>query len=206
MDSPIPSTNSASSPSGEITKANLSRLHIEISARDTVELLRNRVGIRNFAARLLAPGTADGLLIATIQPGNDSWRFTFVHRETRFTADGDLERVETPTRRFTYVLGPDESCRTPDSRFQLLARHCGSTTLAHVLDAFSVEKLIRVINFAEPEEKAAHEAIETLVDSILAAKRLGDEATVKELEGQIDRHVFRLYGLTPEEIALVQNR
>ena len=35
-------------------------------------------------------------------------------------------------------------------------------------------------------------------------KRLGDEATVKELEGQIDRHVFRLYGLTPEEIALVE--
>ncbi|MGL4400343.1 MAG: Eco57I restriction-modification methylase domain-containing protein [Luteolibacter sp.] len=119
----------------------LSLAVIEISARDTVELLRNRVGIRNFAARLLAPGTADGLLIATIQPGNDSWRFTFVHRETRFTPDGDLERVETPTRRFTYVLGPDESCRTPDSRFQLLARHRGSTTLAHVLDAFSVEKL-----------------------------------------------------------------
>ena len=33
---------------------------------------------------------------------------------------------------------------------------------------------------------------------------MGDEATVKELEGQIDRHVFRLYGLTPEEIALVE--
>ena len=41
-------------------------------------------------------------------------------------------------------------------------------------------------------------------ERILAAKRLGDEATVKELEGQIDRHVFRLYGLTPEEIAPVE--
>ena len=53
---------------------------------------------------------------------------------------------------------------------------------------------------ATPAEQAT---LTTLVDSILAAKRLGDEATVKELEGQIDRHVFRLYGLTPEEIALV---
>ena len=35
-------------------------------------------------------------------------------------------------------------------------------------------------------------------------KRAGEEATVKELEGRIDRHVFRLYGLTPEEIALVE--
>ena len=41
-------------------------------------------------------------------------------------------------------------------------------------------------------------------ERILAAKRAGDEATVKELEGRIDTHVFRLYGLTSEEIALVQ--
>ena len=54
---------------------------------------------------------------------------------------------------------------------------------------------------ATPADQAT---LTTLVDSILAAKRLGDEATVKELEGRIDTHVFRLYGLTPEEIALVE--
>jgi hypothetical protein len=114
---------------------------IEIVASDAVALLRNRVGIRNLAARLLSPGTADALLVATTQPGNDAWRFTFIHRETHLNEESVLERVETPTRRFTYVLGPNESCRTPDSRFQLLARHRGETTLAHILDAFSVEKL-----------------------------------------------------------------
>lgn len=51
---------------------------------------------------------------------------------------------------------------------------------------------------------AGNDAIKPLVDSILTAKRAGDEATVKELEGRIDTHVFRLYGLTPEEIALVR--
>lgn len=114
---------------------------IEIVASDAVALLRNRVGIRNLAARLLAPGTADGLLVATTQPGNDAWRFTFIHREARFNEEGDYERVETPTRRFTYVLGPNESCKTPDSRFQLLARHRGDTSITNILDAFSVEKL-----------------------------------------------------------------
>jgi hypothetical protein len=54
---------------------------------------------------------------------------------------------------------------------------------------------------ATPAEQAA---LSTLVDSILAAKRMGDEAAVKELEDRIDTHVFRLYGLTPEEIALVR--
>ena len=38
------------------------------------------------------------------------------------------------------------------------------------------------------------------------AKRAGDTATVKELKAQIDRHVFRLYRLTPEEIARLQGR
>jgi hypothetical protein len=49
------------------------------------------------------------------------------------------------------------------------------------------------------------EMIVRLVDSILEAKRAGDEATVKTLETEIDNHVYRLYGLTPEEIALIEN-
>ena len=43
-----------------------------------------------------------------------------------------------------------------------------------------------------------------LVDRILTAKRAGDDAAVGELEAEIDAHVFRLYGLTPEEINLVR--
>ena len=54
---------------------------------------------------------------------------------------------------------------------------------------------------ATPTEQAT---LSALVDRILAAKRAGDEATVKALEAEIDTHVFRLYGLTPEEIQLVQ--
>jgi hypothetical protein len=44
-----------------------------------------------------------------------------------------------------------------------------------------------------------------LVDGILAAKRTGDAATVTALESEIDAHVFRLYALTPAEIALVKS-
>jgi hypothetical protein len=67
-----------------------------------------------------------------------------------------------------------------------------------------MEKIpIRVINFTDPMDKAAHDTIEALVDRILAAKRAWDEAEVGRLEAEIDEHVFRLYGLTPAEIALV---
>ena len=44
-----------------------------------------------------------------------------------------------------------------------------------------------------------------LVDGILAAKRTGNAATVTALESEIDAHVFRLYALTPAEIALVKS-
>ena len=49
-----------------------------------------------------------------------------------------------------------------------------------------------------------HAIQNALVDRILAAKRAGDAATVAALEAEIDTHVFRLYGLTPEEVALIQ--
>jgi len=56
-------------------------------------------------------------------------------------------------------------------------------------------------------------AIPQLVDEILALTRTEDylsnpakQAKVKELERQIDQKVYELYGLTPEEIAVVEGR
>ena len=51
---------------------------------------------------------------------------------------------------------------------------------------------------------AAQAPVVALVNRILAAKRAGDDNIVAQLETEIDAHVFRLYGLTPDEIALVQ--
>jgi hypothetical protein len=46
--------------------------------------------------------------------------------------------------------------------------------------------------------------IGNLVDRILAAKRANAGADVSALEAEIDAHVYRLYGLTAEEIAVVE--
>jgi len=43
-----------------------------------------------------------------------------------------------------------------------------------------------------------------LVDSILAAKRANPQADTSALESQIDEMVYELYGLTAEEIAVVE--
>lgn len=39
---------------------------------------------------------------------------------------------------------------------------------------------------------------------ILAAKRMNPAADTSQLEAEIDRHVYALYGLTDAEIALVE--
>jgi hypothetical protein len=51
---------------------------------------------------------------------------------------------------------------------------------------------------------AATPTLTALVDQILGAKRAGDAAAVARLEAEIDAHVYRLYGLTAPEIALVE--
>jgi adenine-specific DNA-methyltransferase len=47
-------------------------------------------------------------------------------------------------------------------------------------------------------------AVERLVDRILAAKKRDAESDVSALERDIDRLVYALYGLTPEEIKIVE--
>jgi hypothetical protein len=46
--------------------------------------------------------------------------------------------------------------------------------------------------------------IEPLVTQILAAKKANPTADTSALEGEIDRLVYQLYGLTAEEIAIVE--
>jgi len=47
--------------------------------------------------------------------------------------------------------------------------------------------------------------IEALVDKILFAKKQNPQADTQEYERQIDQLVYQLYGLTPEEIKIVEN-
>ena len=49
-----------------------------------------------------------------------------------------------------------------------------------------------------------HALIIDLVDQILDAKNTNPDATVSDLEDDIDQMVYLLYGLTPEEIAIVE--
>ena len=53
-------------------------------------------------------------------------------------------------------------------------------------------------------DAVAQAPIVALVDRILAAKQRDARADTSELEQEIDRHVYALYGLTPAEIKIIE--
>ena len=60
------------------------------------------------------------------------------------------------------------------------------------------------LNLGVPSERAQHDALAALVTRILSAKKADPEADTSALEREIDELVYELYGLTKEEIALVE--
>src|ERR1035438_6945580 len=69
---------------------------------------------------------------------------------------------------------------------------------------FLAQLPIRLIDFTDPGDRAEHDALVALVDRILKAKRSDGAADTAALEREIDERVYLLYGLTAEEIRIVE--
>lgn len=77
--------------------------------------------------------------------------------------------------------------------------------------------LVRSINFSNPADKARHDRMVRLVEQMLAlCKQLAETRTghdtnsiqrqIDATDRQTDRLVYELYGLTEEEIAVLEGR
>jgi hypothetical protein len=111
----------------------------EIKVGEGIKLLRNRVELRNLVARHIDQQARHGVLVI-FDGQTDDYRFTFAARETEFDEQGNFVERETATKRYTYMLGPNEACTTPALRFKQLAER-NEAKLSDVVEAFSVERL-----------------------------------------------------------------
>lgn len=112
---------------------------VELHLKDgSVNLPKNRVKLRSLVAKMIDQERAHGV-IAVFEQGSGDYRLSFVAREAVFE-DGEFKIRETPAKRFTYLLGPGESCRTAAERLHSLGQK-QTVTIDDVTDAFSVEKL-----------------------------------------------------------------
>ncbi|GAB4471928.1 MAG: hypothetical protein OHK0057_15950 [Thermoflexibacter sp.] len=113
----------------------------EIVLQSSVRIEHSKVAIQRYVRKLLTAGQI--ALINFIAPQNKNvWRLTLVAKDSVLTEKGIQEKT-THTKRYTYLLGPSESCKTAAERFEWLSTE-KQITFQALVNAFSVEKLSKV--------------------------------------------------------------
>jgi adenine-specific DNA-methyltransferase len=113
----------------------------EVKVAEQVNLSRNRVELRKLVENLIDQERNHGVLVIYEQ-GKDDYRFTFTAKSTEFSEEvNDFVDLETDAKRYTYILGKNESCKTAANRFWELSTHRDKATIKDVENAFSVERL-----------------------------------------------------------------
>lgn len=110
----------------------------EISLQPTVRIEQSRVAIQRYVRKLLTAGQI--ALVNFISPQNKSvWRLTLVAKDSEITEEGIKEKT-THAKRYTYLLGPSETCKTAAERFESLSAE-RRIIFQTLVNAFSVERL-----------------------------------------------------------------
>jgi|694.fasta_scaffold21310_4 adenine-specific DNA-methyltransferase len=122
----------------------------EVVLQDGISVQSKRVGLRNLVAKLIDEYQNHGVL-AVFDNGSPEYRFTFAAKETKVTREG-IEKSETDSKRYTYILGESETCKTAAEQFIKLAEKGTGISLTDLRDAFSVEKLSKQF-FSEYKEQ-----------------------------------------------------
>jgi len=109
-----------------------------------------RTSQRNFIARYLKErGEKDAGLIAFVSPREEEdWRFSFVKMEYKFekTEKGDVKVKEefTPARRYSFLVGKNESSHTAQSCFlPILQDDTYRPKLSEIEGSFGIEKVTK---------------------------------------------------------------
>ena len=110
---------------------------------DNVLIDRNRKGLREIAAKTIDQSITHGALAFYYSKNISDYRLTFIAKQSSFNENGELINSETAPKRYTFLLGENEPCRTATDRmYELISKKKNSSIyLADVMEAFSVERL-----------------------------------------------------------------
>lgn len=107
----------------------------EIHIKPNTKLERNRVQLRNLVANQV--DTDDGALAVYVDDKNSIWRFSFIAIEYEFSETG-IEKRQTASKRFTYLLGEGAKTTVAKDRFESLNK---KSSLENFKTAFAVGQL-----------------------------------------------------------------
>lgn len=115
----------------------------EVELKENQQVTRNRVGLRNIMSSEIGFGYIDGAIITYYNKKASDWRFTFISKSLYWDADNNEVKTETHPKRYTYLLGENETVKTALNQFEWLFKRIKTRgiDLEDILKAFSVEKL-----------------------------------------------------------------
>jgi len=127
---------------GEVDLGETKLAFIDVQLKeDATQLTRNRVGLRKLVDSEVIAGVRDAAIIVYHQPDYPEWRISFYSEQYGWDEKEGIVKEETNPKRYTFVVGGNESCRTPAQRLQTLIDKAANVQLDDVMQAFSVEKV-----------------------------------------------------------------
>ncbi len=116
--------------------------------KKSTSLERARTKQRNFVAKYLKGSRGgvlkDAALVAFVVPNGEDWRFSLVKMDYKFNEKGKVKEEFTPARRYSFLVGKNESSHTAQSRLlPLLLDDETLPTLDELEEAFSVERVTK---------------------------------------------------------------
>ena len=110
-------------------------LHIfDVTVNDRVMMERNRVNIQRLIRSVMDQYSCAFMLFHYEDDARWDWRFTYCRKS------GNKEET-TDSKRYTFLLGPGQSCRTATDNFMALYDKKDSLEIKDIEDAFNVEAL-----------------------------------------------------------------
>ncbi|MBR1666434.1 MAG: hypothetical protein IJ699_09500 [Bacteroidaceae bacterium] len=106
----------------------------DITVNDHVQMKRNRVAVQQLVRRIMSTYSSAFMVFHYIDDDKWDWRFTFCSKQGN-------NHESTDSKRYTFLLGPNQSCRTVADNFKKLASKCGNIELSDIVKAFDVEAL-----------------------------------------------------------------
>lgn len=106
----------------------------DITVTDHIQMVRNRVSIQQLVRHIMNTFSGAFMIFHYESDEKWDWRFTFCNKLS------SNEEV-TESKRYTYLLGPNQACRTAAERFQNLAKKEGHVEIKDIINAFDVEAL-----------------------------------------------------------------
>lgn len=114
----------------------------EVTLQDSVIIERNKVSVGGVVREHIWGDNAAFANFVYADNTDKNWRFSFISREFEFV-DGKFEVKNANPKRYTYILGKGETCKTATQRFLELNK-TSKTSIQNIREAFSVEKMSKV--------------------------------------------------------------